>query len=233
MPERDPAKPPDTPESMQSTSTDEDNLRAKRKPAPPKTWLHYPARWCILPLIRTQITPNHITTLRLLTAILAGAAFCVGTPLWDAIGGAIFLFSAIMDRADGELARLAGRTTPGGHLYDLRCDAAANSLVFVCIGVGLRHGPAGFWSIGMGIIAGCAITIIMWIVARLEGLPQKQTPVFPVRLGFDTDDTLVLIGPIAWLGWLWPFLVLTTIGAPLFALGLAIRYWRILFVRHE
>ncbi len=31
------------------------------------------------------------------------------------------------------------------------------------------------------------------------------------------DESLYLVGPIAWLGWLQPFLLLSFLGAPLFA----------------
>lgn len=81
---------------------------------PPRTLLHAIARWCILPLIRTSVTPNHITTLRLFTGIAAAVGFAAGDYSWAAWGGLIFLISAILNRADGELARLANRSTSWG-----------------------------------------------------------------------------------------------------------------------
>ena len=36
--------------------------------------------------------------------------------------------------------------------------------------------------------------------------------------GFETEDVLYLIAPIAWLGWLSPFLIAAVAGAPAFAL---------------
>ena len=58
-------------------------------------------------------------------------AFGVGNYFWSAWGGAIFFISAMLDRADGELARVADRATPGGHWYDLACDMIVNVLVFL------------------------------------------------------------------------------------------------------
>ena len=66
--------------------------------------MHAVARWCILPLVKTSIMPNHITHLRLLTGIGAAVAFGVGNYFCSAWGGAIFFISAMLDRADGELA---------------------------------------------------------------------------------------------------------------------------------
>ena len=41
------------------------------------------------------------------------------------------------------------------------------------------------------------------------------------------DESLYLVGPIAWLGWLQPFLLLSFVGAALFAGWLSLRYRRL------
>lgn len=184
-----------------------------------------------MPLVNTSVTPNQITTVRLITAIMAAAAFAIGSQRTFFYGGLIFIFSAFIDNADGELARVTGRTSPGGHAYDLFCDALANTLAFVGIGIGLRHGPAGMWAVGLGLLAGIAIGGIFWMIARIEAARKDGRPVFAGRGGFDPDDGLFLLGPIAWIGTkaLWPLLVAAAIGAPLFALWTAYRDRRALF----
>ncbi|NNE37944.1 MAG: CDP-alcohol phosphatidyltransferase family protein, partial [Gammaproteobacteria bacterium] len=84
---------------------------------PPKTHMHAVARWMMSPLVDTRVTPNHITTIRLLSGLLA--AWCFSTPEtgWHAWGGLIFIFSMLMDRADGELARMTGKSSRWGHWY--------------------------------------------------------------------------------------------------------------------
>jgi archaetidylinositol phosphate synthase len=193
---------------------------APRPEPPPKTWAHAVARWMIRPLIHTRVTPNHLTTVRLVTAILAAAAFAVGTQKMFIVGGLIFVFSAIFDRADGELARLSGRTSPGGHTYDLISDVAASTLAFMGIGIGLREGPAGAWSILMGVVAGIAIGVIFWVIEVIKDAKQDGKHVFETKGGFDPDDGLFLLGPIACFGatTLWPLLIAAVIGAPIFAL---------------
>jgi len=39
------------------------------------SWTHRLARWMVRPLAGGPVTPNHLTTLRLLTALAACAAF--------------------------------------------------------------------------------------------------------------------------------------------------------------
>jgi len=59
---------------------------APREVPPPKTYAHYVGRWCIRPLVHTPVTPNHLTTLRLLTGLAAGAAFSMGDYFWTVWG---------------------------------------------------------------------------------------------------------------------------------------------------
>ncbi len=202
-----------------------------RRPAPPRTWAHALARWMILPLVNTSVTPNQITTIRLITGILAAGMFAAGSQTITVLAGWMFMFSALIDRADGELARLSGRTSPGGHAYDFKCDAVSSSLVFLGIGIGLRFGSIGWGSAVLGLIACASVGAIYWIVTRIEGAKRDGKPVFTGVGRFDPDDALFLLGPVAWMGdmGLWPLLVSAAIGAPLFAAWAIYRDRRFLF----
>ncbi|MDQ2694334.1 MAG: CDP-alcohol phosphatidyltransferase family protein [Pseudomonadota bacterium] len=182
------------------------------------TWTHRLARRLVRPLVDTAVTPNHLTTLRLLTGLGAVALFALGSRGGEVWGGVLFVLSAFLDRADGELARIGGRTSPGGHIYDLLCDALVTALLFVGIGIGLRHGPLGGWAVLLGMLAGGAVAFIFWLLARLDDDP------FAGAGGFDPDDLLYLVGPLAWLGWLQPFLLAAGAGAPAFAAWAAWRH---------
>ena len=107
------------------------------------TWTHALARYMVRPLIGTGVTPNHLTTLRLVTGALACLLFARaghGDILW---GGVLWLVSAFLDRADGELARIGHMQSQQGHLYDYYTDLTINSAFFLAIGVGLRHSWLG------------------------------------------------------------------------------------------
>ena len=79
------------------------------------SWTHKIARVCILPLVNTPITPNHLTTIRLISGIAACPCLAVGERSWDILGGWLWLFSSFLDRADGELARVSGKASSWGH----------------------------------------------------------------------------------------------------------------------
>lgn len=191
---------------------------------PPRTHTHAIARWLIRPLVRTSVTPNQLTTLRLLTGVAAAAAFAAGTPTGNLWGGLLFVISTLLDRADGELARVSGRCSRGGHRYDLSCDLASNAIVFLGIGVGVSHGELGSIAIVMGAVAGLSIAAIFLIVFGLHDHGSNPQEAFGAASRFDLDDGLFLLAPLAWWGFLQPLLVAAAIGAPCFLAYAMLRY---------
>ena len=111
---------------------------------PPHTsWTHKLCRVFVRPLVDTRITPNDLTTGRLISGIGACGAFMVGDADWTFWGAVLWIVSCLLDRADGELARMSGKTSPWGHVYDYYCDVAVNGLFFFAMGVGLRDAQLG------------------------------------------------------------------------------------------
>jgi archaetidylinositol phosphate synthase len=184
--------------------------------SPPRTHAHAVARWCIRPLLNTWVTPNHLTTLRLITGCAAAALFAAGDYLWICWGGALFVISAVLDRADGELARLGGRTSPRGHWYDLSSDMVVNAVTFMGIGFGLADRVPGLWAPMMGLVSGLSVGAIFVVVFRLHSGGSHPSIAFRYPDGFDFDDTLFAIALFAWFDALLPLLIAGAIGAPLF-----------------
>ena len=184
------------------------------------TWIHKIARVGVRPLVDSPVTPNHLTSLRLAFGLAAAAAFAMGSGSWPAVGAGLFVVSMLLDRADGELARLSGKTSPFGHKLDLVTDALCNSLVFVGLGLGLEPGALGGWAPALGVLAGLAVAAVLLLVIRLEALAGERAGEVQGAAGFDPDDAMLAIPIGVWLG-LSDWLVLAAaIGAPLFALGM-------------
>jgi archaetidylinositol phosphate synthase len=191
------------------------------------SWSHVIARPLVRPMIGTPIRPNHLTTLRLLTGLAACLCLALDTRAGTWWGGALWIVSAFLDRADGELARLGRLTSPGGHLYDYYCDIIVNALLFVAIGIGLRHGWLGAWSIPLGLVAGFSLLLGSIFSHRLELRSPAGTKAYSGKWGFDLEDALYLMAPLAWLGWLGPILVGAAIGATAIMLLTAWRLQRL------
>ncbi len=165
------------------------------------TWIHRVARVTVVkPLVHTAVTPNQVTTVRLLTGIAAAVVIGAGSPLWQNLGAAVFVLSVVLDRADGDLARLTGRTSASGHRYDMIADAVSNALVLIGLGIGLRDGGFGHLSVSMGLVAGVSVAAILWLVMRIEELKGTRAAELPSVAGFDADDAVLLIPVFIWLG---------------------------------
>ena len=176
------------------------------------SWTHLLARLVVTPLIGTRLRPNHLTTLRLLSGIAACLCFALGTSAGMLWGGGLWLLSAFLDRADGEMARVGNMMSRGGHLYDYYCDNLVNALFFVAIGIGLRHSWLGHWAIPLGIVSAVALLACNTFSEQLEQRSPSNTRAYSGRWGFDPDDALYLMSPLAWLGWLSPILAAAAIG---------------------
>jgi archaetidylinositol phosphate synthase len=191
-----------------------------------KSWTHLMARPLVRVMIGTRIRPNHLTTLRLLFGVGACVGLALGTRSGTIWGGSLWLVSAFLDRADGELARLGKLTSKAGHIYDYYADFACNTLFFVAVGIGLRHSWLGRWAIPLGLLSGICLLVASQLSVWIEDRNPPGDKAYAGRWGFDPDDALYLMAPIAWLGWLSPILVGAAFGTTAIAIVSAIRLWR-------
>jgi phosphatidylglycerophosphate synthase len=192
-----------------------------------ESWTHRIARPLLRPLLGTWVRPNHLTTLRLLSGLAACGCFALGTRAGMNWGGWLWLVSSFLDRADGELARMGNLGTPGGHLYDYFVDGLINTVFFVAIGFGLRSSWFGGWSILLGLISGAAILACILFAEWLERRSAPGERAVEGKWGFDPDDALYLMAPLAWLGWLNPVLIGAAIATPVIAVLLGVRLLRL------
>lgn len=184
---------------------------------PHSSWFHRAVRVFTRPMVGTMVTPNHLTTARLASGVMACGIFAIGSSRWDIWGGVLWILSFFLDRADGELARLAKTSSDDGHRYDYYSDIAVNGLFFLAIGVGLRNGELGGWAIALGGIAGISVAAAAVFSERLEDLSASDGKAYAGIFGFDFDDILILFAPAAWLGLFAYLLVGAAVGGPFFA----------------
>jgi phosphatidylglycerophosphate synthase len=162
------------------------------------TWTHRLARAVVRPLVGTGITPNHLTTLRWLTGLGACILVATGDRAWQVGAACLWVLSAFLDRADGELARIGDMMSEAGHRYDYLADLWINALIFAAVGLGARHGWMGFWAIPIGLLTMIAM-LVCWVggeaYQKRDGAHRKP---YAGRWGFDLDDGLYLLAlPIA------------------------------------
>ena len=170
------------------------------------------ARPLVRPLVGTGITPNHLTTLRLLVGLLACSLLMVGDVGWTWWAGWAWLLTVFLDAADGELARVGNMATPGGHVYDYTVDNVVNSVFFLAAGIGLRGSDLGYWAIGLGLVASVSVFLASYWSEAIETLVNTGEKAYSGALGFDLEELLYLMAPLAWLNWLKPVLIGAAVG---------------------
>jgi phosphatidylglycerophosphate synthase len=200
--------------------------------AAPLPWDARLARRLVGPLTNSWVTPNHLTTVRLLVGLAAAAAFLPGTYAWANAGALLLAVSNFLDHCDGELARISGKSSRAGHLYDLASDALVTVLVFVALGVGVgAHVSMSVPCAALGCIAGCAIALIFYLRMQIEHRVGKGGTLQASLGGFETEDVLYLL-PIATLCDRTASLLIAAAAiAPLYAVWVVFDYWRVMHRR--
>ena len=196
---------------------------------PPRTWDARLARRLVTPLVNTWVTPNHLTTLRLLIGLAGSLCLAHGEFAWANAGAFLIVLSNFVDHTDGELARIGGKSSRIGHFYDLACDALVTIMLFVGMGIGVGTAHVGGLNVAPGVlgaVAGVAIALIFFLRMRIEEMAGKAGTKQASIGGFETEDVLYLLPIVTLTSVVMPFVVVASIGAPLFAVWVVVDYWR-------
>ena len=183
-----------------------------------KPWDAQIAYKLIYPLRNTFVTPNYLTSLRLLFGIFAGIFFALGEYKYSNIGAFCFVLSNFLDHADGELARLKNQMSSKGHIYDLVSDALVNILLFLGMGIGLMQTNLGVYACIMGIISGTTVAAIFYMRNDIEKNIGKKNARQPHKSGVEAEDILYALPIITYFQLDYYFIFAASIGAPIFCI---------------
>jgi hypothetical protein len=186
------------------------------------TIVHRIVRPAVRTLAKTPVTPDHLTILRFATGLVSAAAFVLGGRRWIDIGAAVFLLSALLDRADGELARQTNRFSRHGHRYDLLADWSAGAAAFIGLGVGARFGPLGPAAPLLGVLAATGVTVLFYGINVRQVTPPRYAA-DGGRVLVDPDDAMFAVPPLLWCFGASAVLLPSGILAPLLALRMVLR----------
>lgn len=207
------------------------SARPTHGPGIQRPWDARLARKLITPLKDSWVTPNYLTTVRLGVGVAAAAAFLPGAYAWSNVAALLLILSNFLDHTDGELARISGKSSRIGHVYDLASDAAVTILLFFAMGVGVgakRGLLLGLPPAVLGMTAGVAVALIFWLRMRIEDLGGKEASRQASVGGFETEDILYLLPLVTLCDGVAPFVVAASLGAPVFALWVIFDYRRLM-----
>ena len=129
--------------------------------------LYHPLAWQLARLLaRTPVTPNQVSVFGAATVVGAGIAYV--SPLWGPpfLPTEVWPFSALLgmllhmawhviDGADGDLARMTGRSSPYGEMIDGLCDYLSHVVLYVLLAM-LLSASLGAWAWAIAVPAGLA-----------------------------------------------------------------------------
>ncbi len=186
-----------------------------------KPWDARLAAIVVAPLRGTGVTPNHLTTVRLIVGAIGAGLFAQGDA--DNIAALIIVVSNFLDHTDGELARLSGQASKFGHNYDLAADGLVTVGLFFCIGIGLAPslGSGALW---LGGLAGISVAGIFQLRNNIEQQYGKAATAQPKLGGFEAEDILYGLPLVTLVNGLEWFLIAAAIGAPIALAASAAQY---------
>lgn len=107
-------------------------------------------------LVPTGIAPNAVSVLGLVALCAATTAYVgMDWPLSAGVGFALMLVWHVVDGADGDLARMTGRTSATGELVDGVCDYVGNIVMYLAFAF-LLDDTLGAWAWVLAVAAGAS-----------------------------------------------------------------------------
>lgn len=119
-------------------------------------YLYHPLAWQLARrLAHTPVTPNMVSVAGAMFVI--AAAFCYWGMAWPAgavLGMVLHMTWHVVDGADGDLARLTGKSSPLGEMVDGLCDYISHIVLYVVLAFVLMRtmdGWAWAWTVAAGL----------------------------------------------------------------------------------
>jgi phosphatidylglycerophosphate synthase len=185
------------------------------------TVIHRIVRPAVRIAARTGLTPNQVTTMRLATGLAASVIFAQGSRGWMVLGGIVFLFSMLLDRADGEMARQTGQMSLAGHRYDLAADGIASVATFVGLGIGLAYtgGRSAFW---FGALAGLSVGTLFFELNVLKVVSVCGYDLLGGRMTVDPDDAMIFVPVLIWCNLASPMVIVAAVLSSCAVVGVGV-----------
>jgi phosphatidylglycerophosphate synthase len=168
----------------------------------------------------TRVTPDVMTLVSVAIGLAGASFFLSSSPAYQLVGALLFLAHSILDGCDGELARLKFMESPHGAILDFWGDNVVHVGVFSCMAVGLSHAQDAVWPLALG-----AITVVATLGAAAS---QSRAFMLDTTVGADAAwiarfaeafshrDFIYLVIALAAFGRAHVFLILASIGTPIF-----------------
>ena len=119
--------------------------------------LYHPLAWQLARVLaKTPLTPNMVSVFGGLSVVAAGIAYLTPTTGAALVGLTLHMAWHVIDGADGDLARMTGRTSPRGELIDGLCDYFSHVILYTLLATILARSIGYGWAFTIMLAAGAA-----------------------------------------------------------------------------
>jgi phosphatidylglycerophosphate synthase len=171
-----------------------------------------------------------MTFVCMLIGLIGAPFFLSADPLFQAIGGLLFVAHSVTDGCDGELARLTYTESRFGGLFDFASDNLVHVCVFGCMAWGWHINTGSPWPLyfGLGALVGTigSAAAVYWLTMRKK---SGSGPLYTSVSASDDNkklskmlndlsrrDFIYLVFAMSVVGQAHWFVAMTGIGAPIF-----------------
>lgn len=184
--------------------------------------------WISYWLLRTPLTPNHVTLIAFAIGLFSALCFVQGSWVSGVAGALLLQWSAVIDCCDGEIARLKFLESTSGYYLDIVCDNIVHVAVFGGIAWASYQTSGQSYPLLLGGMAAFGTVMAFFVVLTTRhGRPHMRSAALDRFIDALTnrDFSLILVvcalsGTLPWV--LWALAIGVNLFWPL-ALGLT---WR-------
>ena len=121
-------------------------------------------------VLKTQITPNQVTAVRLILSFIAAPFLVIGKHFYLLVGGVIVAAAFILDYVDGDLARLKNLESEKGKLFDVVSDRIIIIVSILSLSLGLFRNTKNIFDL----LCGATIISLFYISEVIDALLERM-----------------------------------------------------------
>jgi archaetidylinositol phosphate synthase len=190
-----------------------------------QTYAHAVARWLVRPLLGTWVRPNHLTVLRIGIGLTSCALLATGMATYEFWSGILWIVACMLDRADGELARIGNLRSELGKTLDFYSDLLLDAAWFLAAGCALGSHTLHGQAIPLGVFTAVSMGVAIGMSELYERQSIPGVKAFYGLARFHPDDALFLMPLFVWSHTLAPVLVAASVFTPILAVVVTLRYF--------
>jgi archaetidylinositol phosphate synthase len=179
----------------------------------------------VRPLLGTWVRPNHLTLLRIGIGLGSCGLLATGAEVCEIWSGILWIGACLLDRADGELARIGNMRSELGRTLDFYSDLLLDSAWFLAAGFALSPNALHGAAIPLGVLTALSMGAAIGMSELYERQSTPGVKAFYGLVRFHPDDALFLLPLFVWSHMLAPILVAASICTPILALVVTLRYF--------